>query len=101
MQKVGNPIVIKRRGKVVSTSKNLRGLLDYGRRHLVAKVQAVPAPIGRSGYLVARYSDGAVGRARFADFGVLVRWVQSRRSWELVPMLRGGPIRVWERGRRR
>lgn len=72
------------RGVVVAHSKNLRGLLDYARKHRVAYVSVHGTHDGGAAYYV-RYNNGAEARGEFADLSVAVRWFRTRakRSWDL------------------
>lgn len=66
--------------RVIRRSKNLRGLLDYARVSRVVRVELTPfAKV--NGSLRVFYADGAIGRANFASFHIMVDWVRNRRSW--------------------
>jgi hypothetical protein len=67
-------------GRIVRTSKNLRGVLDYARVSPVRRVETTPLPAG-AGSLRVLYRDGAETRANFASYEVMLDWVKRRRSW--------------------
>ncbi len=72
-------------------SRNLRGLLDYARKHWSSYVAAVKiSPIPGGGSLEVLYGDGAVGTDTFADFTVLCHWLRCRRSWHGAKLTVGG-----------
>lgn len=72
-------LTIELNGKVVARSRNLRGLLDYARKHFIHRV-AVYKQNGH-GRLYVEFENGAQCRHMFEDYSVLVGWVLSRRSW--------------------
>lgn len=65
--------------KVVSNSRNLRGLLDYARKHFIHRVAICNR--NSHGALYVEFENGATCRTEFADYSVLVRWILARRSW--------------------
>lgn len=71
---------IEKAGRIVARSKNLRGVLDYGRRWGVARLELIELPEG-AGSLRVIFKDGATTRENFASWGVLRAWVNARRSW--------------------
>jgi hypothetical protein len=75
-------IEIVKQGKVVSRSRNLRGIKTYARRSPVERVNV----IGKDkcgALLYVQFEDGAECRAVFESFGVCSAWVKARRSWGL------------------
>lgn len=83
-------IYIFKEGRIVSRSKNLRGVLRYGRNKMplgplriasrgIRAVHVLQTPNGA--LLRVRWSDGAYAVAHFASFTVARRWVQARRFW--------------------
>jgi hypothetical protein len=70
-------VVIYRDGKAVSKSRNLRGVLDYGRKHGVNQV-AIGERSNGGGTLVVIFDNKAVVTTTFASFVVLLDWVASR-----------------------
>ena len=74
-------IEIRKDGGVVSRSRNLRGILDYGRKHGVAKALVLNAPEGALVRLA--FEDGAFCYTEFADYSVAVGWINARRAWGL------------------
>lgn len=74
--------VISLNGKVVSRSRNLRGLLTYATRYDVTHAGEIEIDQGK-GLLVVLYGNGAVGHANFASLSVMRKWVKARRSWSV------------------
>ena len=69
-------------GRIIRTSRNLRGMCAYARISRVVHVSAVRDPSCEArGVLTVTYADGAKCVASFASHGVMVDWVRSRRSW--------------------
>lgn len=64
--------------EIVSLSRNLRGMLDYGRKQGVCRVQI--APIDTGGLLYVAYYNGATCLTTFADYSVLRGFVQDRST---------------------
>lgn len=85
---------IYRAGRVVSQSRNLRGIMRYTSRNWpgrhVSRVHVLETPSGA--LLRVRWSDGAYAVALFASCTVARRWVQARRSW---PTARFTPLHYW------
>jgi len=89
-------ILIGKQGQIVSQSRNLRGLLDYARRHPVVWIETQPLtwvsrdgrplwPAGARLYL--RFADGAEAMTYFSSYAVLQDWIKARRTWK--------PSAVW------
>lgn len=73
------PSIIKG-GRIIRTSRNLRGILDYARVSPVARIES--CPIGESeGTMRVVFKDGAESRANFASYSVMMEWIAERRSW--------------------
>lgn len=72
--------------RLVKSSRNLRGILDYARISPVERVDCQrllsESPGGPQFYPVTFfYDNGAIGQADFQDWRVLVDWIKARRSW--------------------
>lgn len=74
--------VIHKEGRVVSRTRNLRGVIDYARRHGVKRASAYAKGEGR-GFIAFHFADGAESRVDFESYVVAWRWIESRRSWGL------------------
>lgn len=72
-------IIYDSKGKPVSRSKNLRGILEYSRKHSVAKIRLVRHTEGGGGTLLLRWRNGSLVSAPFADWSVLNSWVHARK----------------------
>jgi len=69
-------------GRIISKSKNLRGMRDYARVARVVRVFANPCPENPyNGKLQVVYTNGAVSCAHFADYTCMLDWLYDRRSW--------------------
>lgn len=79
-------------GRVIRTSKNLRGILRYpGSRSLVYIKEVRVTPLERlKGRLEVTWSDGAYAVTEFASHSVLCDWLRSRRSWYGAEVLHNG-----------
>lgn len=75
-------VEIKLGEKSVAHSRNLRGILSYARKAFVRNVYCTRNGDG-TGFVCFTFDDGARCRTEFADYTVLLRWVRSRRSWDL------------------
>lgn len=65
----------------VSRSRNLRGLLEYGRKHQVEKIESRPDPLNVvRGELRVTYANGAQGFASFSSYHIMIDWIRNRRS---------------------
>ena len=69
--------------RTVSSTRNLRGLLDYARKSPVVRV-AVRETLGGGGELTVTYENGASGHSHFASYIVACHWVLARRSWGMT-----------------
>ena len=78
-------------GKVVSLSKNLRGLLTYARNHTVVAVTITKLGVG--GDLKVDFFNGARCATHFESYGVLVEWVRTRRALQGATLYDG---MTWE-----
>lgn len=65
--------------KPVSHSRNLRGILDYSRKHAVAKVRLTQYKIV-GGMLHIEWMNGATVCTIFASWTVLKSWVRGRKN---------------------
>lgn len=82
-------IEILKEGKRVAYSKNLRGILDYARKHGISKVLIMEnLAAERVGTLNIIFGDGATVTTNFNSYKVLESWVAARRSWNLKETLR-------------
>ena len=72
-------------GKRISYSKDLRGIIDYARKHGVAKVIIVERKFASEfgGTLYILFGDGATVKTGFRSYDVLEGWIAARRSWGL------------------
>ncbi len=72
-------------GKVISRSKNLRGILRHATKHGVREFGIMannwPNDINCGGELMVTFGDNSSVATAFADFRVLTQWVAGRRSW--------------------
>ena len=71
-------------GKTVATSKNLRGVLAFARKHPVNVVTV--ADKGNGNYEVIFYFEGCLPYSavtNWADWRVLLQWLVSRKSWSV------------------
>ena len=83
-------IEIVRNGKVVSRSKNLRGILDYARKSApqwIIKSKSVKD----GGNLRILYNDGAVAHASFASYFIMLDWIEARRCLQYVRIITTEP----------
>lgn len=76
-------LIYNRNGQVVSQSKNLRGILDYTRKHPLRNVFASELPKGR-GHLRLIWNHGEICNTEFESFTALLTWLESRKSWNGV-----------------
>jgi hypothetical protein len=67
-------------GKPISTSRNLRGIQEFARKHAVDIVNISALPDG-AGTLTIFFSGGYSVTARFNSFTVLESWVRARRNF--------------------
>lgn len=66
----------------VSTSKNLRGLLDYTRRNRVNRVDIWPDKVPRTGALVGiEWTNGATTTFTFESLVVCQQWFAARKRF--------------------
>ena len=84
------PTLIHKDHKIISRSKNLRGILAYARRRAhyglpigVRNVIIFPHA-DHSATLFVRFNDGASSVLEFASYLVACGWIKSRRSWGLL-----------------
>lgn len=71
-------------GRVVSQSKNLRGMRDYARKSRVAKIETRKRNAHANdpaGILTVTYRDGARCVAVFNSHAIMIDFVRERRSW--------------------
>lgn len=78
-------VEIFKEGKRIKYSKDLRGILDYARKHGVAKVIIVERKFASEfgGTLYILFGNGATVKTGFKSYGVLESWIAARRSWGL------------------
>lgn len=68
--------------RVLRVSRNLRGLRDYARTSPVACViTRRDSSNPHNGALTVVYKNGALGRAHFASYSIMVDFVRNRRTW--------------------
>ena len=76
-------VTILKNGKVVSRSRNLRGLIAYAGKHFVQTVYIRRVPQG--GLLYIAFNDGAEVRTDFADYTVLEAFILRRLNrWDII-----------------
>lgn len=82
----------------VCRSNNLRGVLDHARRAGVHSCSIYGDSDGGA-ILSVWFGDRTRVRLSFADYTVAVRWVQARRSWDLIQTSDWGhgKQRTWSR----
>jgi hypothetical protein len=77
-----NENCIVKDGKVIRTSKNLRGMRDYVSVSPVAHVKTLRDMTNNvRGVLLVEYADGATCCASFASHSIMIDFVRNRRSW--------------------
>lgn len=77
--------------RVAHRSRNLRGILDYSRNHVVTRIDCYGPHANGTGTLGIAWADGATCITDFADYAVMVQWVKARRrmSGHLIASSRG------------
>jgi hypothetical protein len=81
-------ITIYKQLKPVSTSQNLRGILDYARtRNTNVRLVRIEQIADGKGMLQVTWADGARAITDFADYNVLADWCKGRRSWPMAQVL--------------
>ena len=76
-------VQIVKDGRTVATSRNLRGILDYGREHGVVRVYVHMSSITAKVLVLFVFADGARSMTEWASFDIACGWIMSRRSWGL------------------
>ncbi len=77
-----NENAIVKDGKVIRTSKNLRGMRDYARVSPVIGIVTQRDPKNKvRGILTVTYANGAHCVASFASHAVMIDFVRARRTW--------------------
>lgn len=68
--------------RVVATSRNLRGLLTYARKSPVTRVDLYENRPGATwgAQFGVTFADGASSISDFAQFSILVNWVETRKK---------------------
>ena len=77
-------IEVQLRDRIVSRSRNLRGMRDYARVSPVVRVECRKCdgrPWRVGGTLRVTYADGATCETEFASYNIMVDFVRKRRSW--------------------
>lgn len=82
-------IQIFKGGKVVSTSRNLRGIMTYSGK--VAPKQITLTQDGVRGWLSVTWVDGATVQTEFASYHIMVDWVRNRRRFRDARKVFNGP----------
>lgn len=84
-------IYIRKEGRIISRSKNLRGITRYrsqpDRAHILGLADG-------GALLRVRFKDGAYSVAKFASVDVCRRWCQARRAPGLF-LARYSPVWGW------
>lgn len=73
------PNIIKA-GRIIRTSRNLRGVLDYARVSPVVRVETCRVA-NDEGTMRVFFKDGAECRCNFASHAVMTAWLKARRTW--------------------
>lgn len=83
---------IEKNGQIIRRSKNLRGLVDYARVSPVVRIESTPVK-GHEvcGTMRVFYKDGAVSRANFASYHIMIDWIRNRRTWRGAKRVMQGP----------
>ena len=69
-------------GEIISSSKNLRGVLTYARKHGVTSLGfCMTSDYGAD--IAFSFGNGARCQVHFQSFNVCQRWVRARKSWGL------------------
>jgi hypothetical protein len=77
-----NENAIVKDGKVIRTSKNLRGMRDYARVSPVIGIVTQRDPKNKvRGILTVTYANGAHCVASFASHEIMIDFVRNRRTW--------------------
>ncbi len=75
--------------KIVSRSRNLRGILDFARNRTINSIEVQRDCY--EGILAIHLAEGSQNyrysyRTRFASYTVLCDWLAARRSWHGAPL---------------
>lgn len=92
--KPGERIRIFRQGVVIGDSRNLRGVLDFARRHSVRSWSADMTD-DYGARVTLDFCSGATARFEFASWDVAQRWVRARRSWDLKGLRISPTYELW------
>jgi hypothetical protein len=82
---VGDTVKIRdASGRVIHTSRNLRGILDYsrGRCVIVERVDLFPLKHSEGGTMGITWNTGATCITDFASYRVMVEWAKARRCFK-------------------
>lgn len=72
---------IIKNGRIIRSSRNLRGLTDYARVSPVVRIES--CRIGEvSGTVRVFFKDGAESRANFRSYHIMMDWIRARRTWK-------------------
>jgi hypothetical protein len=84
-------------GRIIRTSRNLRGIVDYARVSPVARIESCdigamqPEGTRYSGTVRILFKDGAESRANFRSYHIMIDWIRNRRSWRGAKHVMQGP----------
>jgi hypothetical protein len=87
--------IIDKDGNVIRESRNLRGVKDYARTHLVKIISLRKLP-NWEGYLKMTFENDETYTTCFASFTVLVGFVQRWRNVRGAPLLVNGVAMDWD-----
>jgi hypothetical protein len=79
-------------GKVLHTSRNLRGLLEHYRRNPSDVVVKVADRDGASYCVTVFWPNGDEANSVWADWRVLLDWLKARRSWSINRVTFDAPL---------
>jgi hypothetical protein len=85
-----NDCVVILDGRVIRTSKNLRGMRDYARVAHVVKVESRMTE-RELGEVTVTYADGATCTAEFKSYHIMVDFIRNRRTWRNAEHVMHGP----------
>jgi hypothetical protein len=89
--------IIDKDENVIRESRNLRGVKDYARTHLVKSISLRKLPIRYwEGHLAIIFENDETYTTCFASFEVLVGFVQRWRNVRGAPLLVNGVAMDWD-----
>lgn len=79
-------------GKVMRTSRNLRGLLEHYRANPADVVVKVVERDRSSFYATVYWPNGDHANSVWEDWRVLLEWLKARRSWSIARVTFDAPL---------